>query len=180
MSGPILIYADNAGDLAAGLRARCPGETVHAVDRADALPGALEAHRPEAVFSIKSLALGPETHRPILDAPSVRWLHVGGSGYEHVAGWDAGRITLTNCVGVLAPFLAETVIGALMALNCGLIRYHAQQRDRLWRSPPSGRLEISWCSPPPKTVVGRFATGARSSCSRTGTAFKIPSSTTAN
>jgi len=133
MTGPVLIYADNAETLAAGLRARCPGETVHAVDRAEALTGALAAHRSEAVFAIKSMALDGQTHRPILDAPSVRWLHVGGSGYEHVAGWDAGRITLTNCAGVLAPFLAETVIGALLALNCGLIRYHAQQRERVWQ-----------------------------------------------
>ncbi len=96
MTGPVLIYADNAGDLAVGLRARCPGETVHAVDRADDLPAALKTRRPEAVFSIKSLALGGPTHRPILEAPSVRWLHVGGSGYEHVRAWDAGRITLTN------------------------------------------------------------------------------------
>ncbi|MHA1527605.1 MAG: D-2-hydroxyacid dehydrogenase [Alphaproteobacteria bacterium] len=133
MSGPVLIYADNAETLAEGLRLRFPGETVHAVDQPDALSGALAAHRPKAVFSIKSMTLGPESHRPILDAPSVRWLHVGGSGYEHVAGWNAGRITLTNCAGVLAPFLAETVIGALMALNCGLIRYHAQQREGVWR-----------------------------------------------
>jgi phosphoglycerate dehydrogenase-like enzyme len=155
MTGPVLIYADNAETLAAGLRARCPGETVHAVDRADALPGALAAHRPEAVFAVKSMVLGPETHRPILEAPSVRWLHVGGSGYEHVAGRDAGRITLTNCAGVLAPFLAETVIGALLALNCGLIRYHAQQRERLWRQhlfrPLAGQTLL---------VVGAGAIGA--------------------
>ena len=80
MTGPVLIYADNAGPLAADLRARCPGETVHAVDRPDALLGALAAHRPEAVFAIKSMALGPRTHRPILDCESLRWLHVGGSG----------------------------------------------------------------------------------------------------
>ncbi len=136
MTRPVLIYAENAGALAADLRARCPGETVHAVAQPEALPAALEAHRPEVVFSIKSPVLGPETHRPILDCESVRWLHVGGSGYEHVLGWDAGRVTLTNCVGVLAPFLAETVIGALMALNCGLIRYHTQQRERVWRQHP--------------------------------------------
>jgi phosphoglycerate dehydrogenase-like enzyme len=34
---------------------------------------------------------------------------------------------------VLAPFLAETVIGALLALNSGLVRYHEQQSQRLWR-----------------------------------------------
>ena len=133
MTGPVLIYADNAGLLAADLRAWCPGESVHAVDRPEALPETLETHRPEVVFSINSPTLGGRSHRPILDAPSVRWLHVSGSGYEHVLGWDARRITVTNCAGVLAPFLAETVIGALTALNCGLVRYHTQQRERIWR-----------------------------------------------
>lgn len=136
MTGPVLIYADNAATHAAGLRARLPGETVHAVERPEALAAALEARRPEAVFSIKSMTLGPDTHRPILDCPSVRWLHVGGSGYEHVLGWDAARITVTNCAGVLSPFLAETVIGALVAMNSGLIRYHSQQRERIWRQHP--------------------------------------------
>ena len=155
MTGPVLIYADNAETLAAGLRMLHPGETIHAVNRPDALAAALEVHRPEVVFSINSPALGRASHRPILDAPSVRWLHVGGSGYEHVLGWDAGRLTVTNCAGVLAPFLAETVIGALLALNSELIRYHHQQRDRVWRQhlfrPLSGQTLL---------VVGAGAIGA--------------------
>ena len=155
MTGPVLIYADRAGPLAEALRARFPGETVHAVDQPEALPSAVQAHRPEVVFAIRSLALGPTSHRPTLDAPSLRWLHVGGSGYEHVLGWDATRITVTNCAGVLAPFLAETVIGALTSLNCGLIRYHAQQRERLWRQhlfrPLAGQILL---------VVGAGAIGA--------------------
>jgi phosphoglycerate dehydrogenase-like enzyme len=163
MTGPVLIYADHAGLLAEDLRARVPGETIHAVDRPDALAAALTAHRPEAVFSINSPKLGGASHRPILDAPSVRWLHVGGSGYEHVLGWDAARLTVTNCAGVLAPFLAETVIGALLALNSGLIRYHEQQRQRVWRQhlfrPLSGQTLL---------VVGTGAIGAevasRASC----------------
>ena len=155
MTGPILIYADHADHLAADLRARFPTETVHAVDQPDALPAALESHRPEVVFSINSPTLGGATHRPILDARSVRWLHVGGSGYEHVLGWDAARLTVTNCAGVLAPFLAETVIGALLAMNSGLVRYHEQQRNRVWRQhlfrPLSGQTLL---------VVGAGAIGA--------------------
>lgn len=133
MPGPVLIYADNARALAADLTARFPGEEIHAVDRVDALPGALAAHRPEVVFSINSPVLGGASHRPILEAESVRWLQVGGSGYEHVLGWDRARLTVTNCAGVLAPFLAETVIGALVAMNSNLVRYHAQQAERLWQ-----------------------------------------------
>ena len=155
MTGSVLIYADHAEILAADLRARLPNETVHAVDQSEALPEALDIHQPEAVFSINSPTLGGATHRPILDARSVRWLHVGGSGYEHVLGWEADRLTVTNCAGVLAPFLAETIIGALLALNSGLIRYHEQQCARVWRQhlfrPLSGQILL---------VVGAGAIGA--------------------
>ncbi len=133
MTNASLIYAENAGRLADEVRAKVPDEQVATVTRPKDLAPALARHAPDAVFSIKSMLLGPETHAPILDAPSVRWLHVGGSGYEHVAGWDRDRMTLTNCVGVLAPFLAETVIGALVAMNSGLFRYHRQQAERLWQ-----------------------------------------------
>ncbi|HUS55428.1 MAG TPA: D-2-hydroxyacid dehydrogenase [Thermohalobaculum sp.] len=155
MTGPVLIYADHAGQLAANLRPRLPGEIIHAVNRPDAFAAALETLRPEVVFSINSPSLGGTTHRPILDARSVRWLHVGGSGYEHVLGWDAARLTVTNCAEVLAPFLAETVFGALLAMNSELIRYHEQQRDRVWRQhlfrPLSGQTLL---------VVGVGAIGA--------------------
>ncbi len=136
MPPPALIFADHAAIIAEHLRTLCPTETIHAIDQPDALAAALEAHRPDAVFSINSPTLGGQTHRPILDAPGTRWLHVGGSGYEHVLGWDAARITVTNCAGILAPFLAETVTGALLALNSGLIGYHAQQHQRVWHSHP--------------------------------------------
>ncbi|MDH3666519.1 MAG: D-2-hydroxyacid dehydrogenase [Paracoccaceae bacterium] len=133
MSTASLIYAENAEALAREVEAHLPDEQVVTVTRPEDLAPALARHEPDAVFSIKSMLLGPEIHRPILDAPSVRWLHVGGSGYEHVAGWDPDRMTVTNCVGVLAPFLAETVIGALVAMNSGLFRYHRQQAEHLWR-----------------------------------------------
>jgi phosphoglycerate dehydrogenase-like enzyme len=168
MSGPVLIYADNATILATNLRARCPSETIHAVDQPDALRAALEAHRPEAVFSINSPTLGGATHRPILDCESARWLHVGGSGYEHVLGWDAGRLTVTNCAGVLAPFLAETVIGALLALNSGLIRYHEQQRERVWRQHPFRPLTGQTL-----LVVGAGAIGAEVASRASGLGMRV-------
>jgi phosphoglycerate dehydrogenase-like enzyme len=168
MAGPVLIYADHADLLAANLRARLPDETVHAVSRPEALPIALETHRPEAVFSINSPTLGGTTHRPILAAQSVRWLHVGGSGYEHVSGWDAGRITVTNCAGVLAPFLAETVIGALLALNSGLIRYHEQQRERVWRQHPFRPLAGQTL-----LVVGAGAIGAEVAGRASGLGMRV-------
>jgi phosphoglycerate dehydrogenase-like enzyme len=168
MPAPVLIFADHAAPIAEHLRSLCPTETIHAVDRPDTLTAALESHRPDAVFSINSPTLGGAAHRPILDAPSVRWLHVGGSGYEHVLGWDPGRITVTNCAGILAPFLAETVIGALTAMNCGLIRYHSQQSDRSWRQHPFRPLAGQTL-----LVVGAGAIGAEVASRAKGLGMRV-------
>lgn len=92
----------------------------------------LEQERPDVVFSIVTATFRGPAHRQAATFPSVRWVHCGGSGYEHLLPLDFDRVVLTNCVGVLAPFLAETVIAGMLALNSRLIRYHAQQAKRLW------------------------------------------------
>src|ERR1051325_10828394 len=81
---------------------------------------------------------GGPAHRQAAQFPSVKWVHCGGSGYEHLLPLDLNRVVLTNCVGVLAPFLAETVVAGMLALNSRLVRYHAQQAKRQW-SPHSFR-----------------------------------------
>ena len=41
---------------------------------------------------------------------------------------------ITNCAGVLAKYLAETVAGGMLALNNFLPDYFQQQQDKLWRA----------------------------------------------
>jgi phosphoglycerate dehydrogenase-like enzyme len=96
------------------------------------IAGLLEEERPEALFSIVTATFRGPAHRQAATFPTVRWVHCGGSGYEHLLPLDPGRVVLTNCVGVLAPFLAETVVAGMLALNSRLIQYHAQQARRLW------------------------------------------------
>ncbi len=94
----------------------------------------LESGGPEVVFSIKYPDFPGEGHAPILRAPNLEWLQVGGSGYEHFVPWDANRIVLTNAAGVLSRHLAETVTGALLALNGRFPTYLEQQRRKEWRA----------------------------------------------
>jgi phosphoglycerate dehydrogenase-like enzyme len=84
------------------------------------------------VFSIVTATFRGPAHRQAATFPSVKWVHCGGSGYEHLLPLDLDRVVLTNCVGVLAPFLAETVIAGMLALNSRLVQYHVQQAKRLW------------------------------------------------
>ncbi|MEO0994124.1 MAG: D-2-hydroxyacid dehydrogenase [Pseudomonadota bacterium] len=136
MAGPVLIYAEEAVEIASHLEPKLPDERFLPVTRTDALDAAL-AEGPDCAFTIKALGLAGESHARVLAAPSLRWFHVGGSGYEHIAGrWDGTQVQVTNSVGVLAPFLAETCLGAMLALNHGLIAYRDQQRQRLWQGIP--------------------------------------------
>ncbi len=133
--GPVLVYAEEAAEIAALLAARHPGERLLPVSRPEALDAAL-AEDPEIAMTLRSAALPDADHARILAHPSLRWVHVSGSGYEHMGRWDGTRVTVTNAVGVLAPFLAETCLGAILALTHGLLAYREQQRARLWRPIP--------------------------------------------
>ncbi len=117
---PVLVVHADAPRLVAALEARAPDVAFVGVDRLDAIAPALEAHRPEVLFAIKSSAfVGPE-FRALVRFESVRWLHVGGSGVEHLGAWDDARVQVTHSAGVLAPYLAESWVGAVLALEGGL------------------------------------------------------------
>jgi phosphoglycerate dehydrogenase-like enzyme len=101
----------------------------------------LGAWRPEVVFAVKRGADPADAFQAAVSCPSVRWLHVGGVGYDHLGRWDAGRVTVTNSAGVLAPFHAETVIGAIFALDLNFAAYFAQKQRRVWQERGFTSLE---------------------------------------
>ena len=93
----------------------------------------LSARPPEVVFSIKGPEFPGNLHHKAVTAPSVAWIHVGGSGYEHIQPFDPEKLVVTNSAGVLARYLAETVTGAMLAINGNFFRYRAQQQAAVWQ-----------------------------------------------
>lgn len=133
MSRPsVLVLHDRPDELRPLLSARLSDLDVAFASAPDEVLPALERARPEVVFSIKHSGFPGAAHRPAIDFPTVRWVQIGGSGYEHFAPWDARRVTVTNCHGVLARVLAETVIAAVLTLNRGLLAHRDRQRARVW------------------------------------------------
>src|SRR5262245_33033274 len=129
----VLVVHATPDDFRAALEKRFPAIRFHwlTVDVNDITP-VLEETRPDAVFSLVTATFRAPARRQAANHPSVHWVHCGGSSYEHLLPLDLSRVVLTNCVGVLAPFLAESVIAGMLALNTGLVRYHLQQAKRLW------------------------------------------------
>jgi len=135
MTDRILIFAREAETAAARAARHLPGAEIIAVTEPEGLAAAL-ARDPMAAFTINSPDLPNEAHQAVLHHPSVAWLQVGGSGYEHLGPLEGVTKRITNCAGVLAPFLAETCVGALLALDHGLIHYRDRQRDETWAPRP--------------------------------------------
>ena len=134
--GPIAILHDTPQDCRDLLEDRFPALVFRYATSSEEILPVLEAHDPEAVLSIKHPGFPGPTHRPSVLHPSVRWVHVGGSGYDHLTPWDPHRVTVTNSAGVLSPYLAETVIGAVLTLNAGFLHYVERRREKRWQSRP--------------------------------------------
>lgn len=132
----VLVVWDRPDDFQDLLSRRFPSVHFAYAASVGEVRSALERMKPEVVFSIKDERFPTECHRLAAAAPGVRWIQVGGSGYEHLLPVDLSRVTLTNAAGVLAPYLAETVIGMILAWNGNLYRYREQQRARQWRKIP--------------------------------------------
>lgn len=132
----MLVVWDRPGDFHDLLEQRFPHVNFEYAASVAEVCAALARIDPQIVFSTKHQRLPTESHRLAAGHPGVRWVQVGGSGYDHLSGVDLSRVVLTNATGVLAPFLAETVTGMMLAWNGHLFRYRAQQRRSEWRPIP--------------------------------------------
>jgi phosphoglycerate dehydrogenase-like enzyme len=132
--GPIVVCHANATEAQDILAERFANERLHYIDSPDLLAGALTDIQPEIAFTLKSDGMPGPNLRQVMRCPSMRWVYVGGSGYDHLLPLDNPSITVSNAAGVLASHLAENVTGAMLALNGNFLRYAAQQRDKRWQS----------------------------------------------
>ncbi|MEM7527903.1 MAG: D-2-hydroxyacid dehydrogenase [Pseudomonadota bacterium] len=130
---PILLMSVRAAEKLPVLHEKLPGERFVVVDGPGQIDRALaELPAPEIVFGMRSGAIPIEDYHRVRDLPSLAWWHVAGSGYEWMTPWNRERLRVTNAAGVLAPFLADTTMGAIIALNNGLLAYREDQRSRRW------------------------------------------------
>ena len=128
----VLIIFDHPEQLKDRFAKRFPQAAFHYATNADEVLSLLADANPEVVFSIKHQDFPGDQHRPAKDHASVQWVQVGGSGYEQFVPWDNERMTLTNSAGLLARYLAETVTGAMLALNGNFLPYLQQQQKSHW------------------------------------------------
>ena len=129
----LLVLHDDPEPFVDLLRERFPDLSWQTCTSEDAVSRRLAEVEPEIVYSIKCPGIPGPAHRTILECPSLAWIQVGGAGVDHLVPWDSQRLAVTNCAGVLSPFMAEYVLGAILMCNFGFPTYRRQQQAALWR-----------------------------------------------
>ncbi len=96
------------------------------------LPAALEAVRPDAMFTVNFAAGTPYPKEAVHRSESLKWVSNGGSGTDQLAGWDPARLTVTNAAGVAAGMMAEYVMGCAIHFNIDVPGLRMDQTARRW------------------------------------------------
>jgi phosphoglycerate dehydrogenase-like enzyme len=111
-----------------------PDVKFHWISDLEQVDAVMSSAQPDAVFAIRKTGFGGPPHRRAAFFPGVRWVHVGGSGYEHLLPIERTDVYVTNGRGVMAPFVAETAISGMLALNGRFAKYFDQQSRKVWKS----------------------------------------------
>jgi phosphoglycerate dehydrogenase-like enzyme len=135
----VLIHHDEAEPLAQQIAARHPDLAIATCETYEGLEAALAGHRPEAVFTIKFAGV-PYPTEALLAAPALRWVHLGGAGFDHLLPWRRPDLILTTSAGLQGDAMAEYALGAFFALNHRIPLYQTQKAERRWQIAKPARV----------------------------------------
>nr|WP_298849180.1 NAD(P)-dependent oxidoreductase [uncultured Ruegeria sp.] len=139
MKSPTVILHTNNPDAALVVLAEGhPDLQIHTCDSYDALPGMVDETEAGVVYSVRFAGTPGFPRQALIEAPSVKWVSVGGSGTDHMNPWDPITFTVTNAAGVAADMIAQYALGAMFHFTLDLPGFRAAQARREWMS---GKVE---------------------------------------
>lgn len=128
----VLVLHDGADQYLDELHQRFPAVEFRVVREPAGLAAAREF--PAAIaYSCVTDGFPRTEHARLRDRQGLDWVHVGGSGFDHLVAGGPPGFLLTNGAGVLAQELALTLLGALIALNRGFVGALHDQAAGRWR-----------------------------------------------
>ncbi|WP_211097127.1 D-2-hydroxyacid dehydrogenase [Aliishimia ponticola] len=130
----ILIHTDAPQRHIASLSESFPDVQIEGCQRNSDLPGKLEKFRPDILFTVNITSDAPFPRAAILASETLDWVAVAGSGTDHIAPWDADKLTVTNAAGVAAGVMSEFALAAFLHFNLDIPGIMADQSARHWES----------------------------------------------
>ncbi len=128
----VLIHSRTPQRHIARLTGDHPSVQFDSCDSFTGLPAKLGSFQPDAMFSVNFTAADPYPRAAVHGCESLKWFSTGGSGTDHISGWDPVKLTVTNSAGVAAPVMAEYVLACAMHFNLDIPGILADQTARRW------------------------------------------------
>jgi len=128
----VIVHTDDPVPLARMLRLDHPDVEFVTCDTYGGMSALVPAFRPDVIYSINFAGKKGFPRDVMLGPGGASWVSVGGSGVDHLGGWDASRTTVTNSAGVAAGMMAEYVIGALLHFTLDVAGLVRDRRSRTW------------------------------------------------
>ncbi len=135
----VMILNDRTEAMRARLAERCPEADIATCERYADVPGMVESFRPEVLYSVTFAGRDGYPREAVKGAHGPAWLSVGGSGVDHMEGWDPARLTVTNSAGVASAMMAEYVMGAALHFTLDVAGLQTDQENRIWN--PARRVQ---------------------------------------
>lgn len=130
----VVVLSDQPRCISDVLETRCDGAEVQVCSRYGELLPLLDAFQPNILLAYK-IKGDPEAFPAdaIVNFPSLKWVHVGGAGIDHLGNWDDARLTVTNSSGIHKELMAQYVMAAMVLFTQHLALYLRQQRQHHWQ-----------------------------------------------
>lgn len=128
----IIVHADAPEPLAKQVSSILPETEVFTCNTYADLPPALEEVIPDAVFTIRFAGTQGFPREALFGEYGPAFIHVGGSGTDHLGQWDPQATIVTNSAGVAAGMMAEYAIGAFLHFSLDISGLERDKRERNW------------------------------------------------
>ncbi len=126
----LLVHAAEPAQIVSLIQQEFEGMTVTGAGEGDDLDLLLAETDPQICLSYRFISPFP---RASLLGHSIRYLHVGGTGFDHITPWDPTEVTVCTSAGFQAEMMADYVLGAILAISLRLPAFFEQQKKRQWR-----------------------------------------------
>lgn len=133
MTLPHVVLHMDAPDEALNLvREQFPDLSVSTCNNYENLPNHILETGAGIVYSVRFAGTAGFPRAALVESDTIRWVSVGGSGTDHLAGWNPNRVIVTNVAGVAADMMAEYTLGALLYFSLDLPGFRQAQSRRCW------------------------------------------------
>ena len=105
------------------------------------VPGILETFQPEVVMSFRRIPPGPYPQEALTTSSTIKLIHNGGAGSDHLIPWDPDHVTVTNSSGIHVAALSQYVITQVLWFCAGMPRFRRQQGEHRWERHPMDTVD---------------------------------------